>query len=251
MGERLARRVHDYDSFPGWARFPDLVASMIEPRADFAALDIGGGAHPMVAPELAARISYTLLDIDPGELAKASTVYDRRICADATMPTDRFTAIVGASAYDLVFSHMFPEHVQDPAMVHRNIFATLKPGGRAVHAFPLPNNLPLAANYALPEAASRKIVRLVQPGRDLEGGGGKFPAYYRGCFSPGPRARRWFESFGWEVERHDGFAGHLYYDRVPGLSTLERLGRRIAVATQIPWICFGLVVLRKPVAARQ
>jgi SAM-dependent methyltransferase len=171
------------------------------------------------------------------------------VCADATAPTEAFVALVGRGAFDLAASHMFLEHVRDPDAVHRNLYAALRPGGRAVHAYPVRNNLPLAANAALPEAVSRRIVRIAQPERDLAGSLGKFPAFYRRCHAPSARARRYFEGFGFEVERHEGYAGHDYYRRVPLLGALERLNRRLVVAAQAPWICFAVLVLRKPAAA--
>lgn len=244
----LARTILDSSDFPGWARFPDLLEAFIEERPGFSVLDIGGGANPMLSAERAAGLSYTLLDIDEAELAKASPVYDRKVCADAGMPTDDFVACVGAGAFDLVYSHMFLEHVTDPDQVHRNIFAALRPGGFSVHAFPVNNNLPLAVNYVLPEGLSRKILRIVQPGRDYDGNVGKFPAYYRRCYSPSSRARRYYEQFGYRVVRHEGFAGHEYYLRFPLVRSLGQMHRRLVVAMQIPWICFSLLVLQKPMA---
>jgi SAM-dependent methyltransferase len=244
----LARTIFDSSDFPGWGRFPDLIDGFIEERPGFAVLDVGGGANPMLSAERAAGLSYTLLDIDEAELAKASPVYDRMVCADAGMPTEGFVARVGAGAFDLVYSHMFLEHVTDPDQVHRNIFAALKPGGFAVHAFPVNNNLPLGVNYLLPESLSRTILRVVQPRRDYDGHVGKFPAYYRRCHSPSPRARRYYEQFGYHVVRHEGYAGHEYYLRFPVVRTLGDMHRRLVVAMQIPWICFSLLVLQKPMA---
>ena len=242
------RTVFDMGDFPGWGRYPELIDSFIESRPDFSVLDIGGGANPMLGSETAKRLSYTLLDIDEAELAKAPAVYDRRICADATMPTLAFTNLVGNAAFDLVYSHMFLEHVTDPDQVHRNIFAALRPGGFCVHAYPINNNIPLGINYVLPEALSRGVVRMVQPSRDMDGNVGKFPAFYRGCYSPSPRASRYFQGFGYRVVRHEGFAGHEYYERIPVARWLAHMHRRLVVAFQIRWICFGLLVLQKPTA---
>jgi SAM-dependent methyltransferase len=238
--------VFDTADFPGWGRFPGLIGSYIRPRPDFSVLDVGGGANPMLSAETAAGLRYTLLDIDEAELAKASPVYDKLVCADAGMPTPAFTECVGAAEYDLVYSHMFLEHVTDPDQVHRNIFAALKPGGFCIHAYPINNNIPLAVNYILPDGLSRWILRIVQPSRDLDGKVGKFPAYYRRCHSPSTSARRYYEQFGYEVVRHDGFAGHEYYARIPVLRLLAEKHQRFVVAAQIPWICFSLLVLRRP-----
>ncbi|MFQ8432060.1 class I SAM-dependent methyltransferase [Amaricoccus sp. W119] len=246
MSRQSGRRIFDYREFSGWARFPRVLAPLVEPERDFRVLDMGGGANPMLAPEVAARITYALLDIDAAELAKAPPVYGQRFHADATIGVEDFVAIVGRDAYDLVYSHMFIEHVRDPGAIHRNIFAALRPGGRCAHAYPIAHNIPLALNALLPDALSRRIVQIAQPERDLDGNLGKFPAFYRACYPPSRRATRFFESFGYEVETHHGYAGHAYYRRIPPLDALERVARRIAVVAQLPWVTFGLVILRKP-----
>ena len=175
------RTVFDLGDFPGWGRFPELIDFFIESRPDFSVLDTPEADRIRCwAARRPSDSPYTLLDIDEAELAKAPAVYDRRICADATMPTLAFTSLVGNAAFDLVYSHMFLEHVTDADQVHRNIFAALRPGGFCVHAYPINNNIPLAINYVLPEALSRGVVRMVQPSRDMDGNVGEVSRVLQG-----------------------------------------------------------------------
>lgn len=233
-----------FELFPGWAAYPDFIKGYVEDG--FQTLDLGGGANPMIARDPARGVCSVLADIDAEELAKAEEKYDRTVCVDATAPRDVFVDRIGEGAYDLIVSHMFLEHVREPDAVHRNCFAALRPGGRAIHAYPINNNLALGLNALLPEALSRRLVRLAQPKRDIDGRKGKFPAYYRRCHSPSARSKAYFESFGFEIERHQAFSGHGYFSRLPILRQVERASRHVAVALQAPLVTCAILVLRKP-----
>ena len=91
------------------------------------------------------RLKYSILDISAKELAKAPA-HCEKIQIDITAPLDEFCRKVGRDRFDLVFSHMFLEHIRTPEPAHRNIHAMLRAGGIAVHFYPSPNNLPLALN---------------------------------------------------------------------------------------------------------
>ena len=248
-GGSVERSILETKDFPGWMRYSEFLCGYLAEGEDLAVLDLGGGANPILGDAGLKNLTYDLLDIDATELQKAEGDYSNLFCGDAAMPTDGFLAAVEGRSYDLVFSHMFLEHVQNPDQVHRNIFAILKPGGYAIHAYPTNNNLPLAMNSVLPERLSLSILRLVQPHRDLDGKLAKFPAYYKRCFAPSPRAKKYFEGYGYEVVQHLGYAGHGYYRRIPVLRSLEMVGRKVVVALQLPWIVFNVVVLRRPEAS--
>lgn len=244
--EETERPIGRVEDFPGWIRYQDFLKGYI--RDGDMVLDLGGGANPMVSRDPARNIESVLVDLSSDELLKASGSYSEVICADATMPTDAFVEIVGANRYDLIVSHMFIEHIKDPDQMHRNCMAVLKPGGRVIHAYPINNTFALFVNSLVPESVSRAMVRFTHPDRDLDGNLGKFPAYYRRCHSPSKRATRYFQLFGFEVEAHRAFSGHGYYKRIPVVRSVELLLRRVAVRWQLPLVCFGLVVLRKPAA---
>lgn len=245
----MARNILMTEEFRGWHRYCDFLSGYLDLEGETSVLDIGGGANPMLGQLDAPRMAYDLLDIDADELQKAKGRYSNLFCGDAAMATDAFVAALRHRTYDLVFSHMFLEHVQNPDQVHRNIFAVLKPGGHAIHAYPTNNNIPLAVNSMLPEAVSAGLLRHIQPARDFDGQNGKFPAYYRRCYAPSERATRYFETFGYEVAEHWGYAGHGYYRRIPLLRSMEKVHRRVVVALQLRWVVFNLVVLRKPLEA--
>lgn len=238
------RPIEPLEKFPGWASYPGFVSRYV--GDGFVVLDLGGGAYPTIGSDPARGVISVLADIDSSELAKAETKYDRTICVDATAPLAEFAQTVGEADYDVILSHMFVEHVRLPDAVHRNCYAALRPGGRAIHAYPINNNLAMGLNSLLPESVSREIIKVAQPHRDLAGRDGKFPAYYRRCYSPSARARKYFEGFGFEVENHHAFTGHGYFARIPVVRELERFSRKIAVAFQIPLVTYGLIVLRKP-----
>ncbi|SEA80508.1 Methyltransferase domain-containing protein [Rubrimonas cliftonensis] len=238
------RSIEPVDQFPGSASHPGFIGSYVDD--DFEVLGLGGGAYPTIAGDPARGVISVLADIDPAELAKAETRFDRTICVDATAPLREFVRTVGEARYDLILSHMFVEHVRDPVAVHRNCHAALPPGGRAIHAYPINNNLAMGLNSVLPERVSREILKIAQPNRDLAGRDGKFPAYYKRCHSPSARSKRYFEGLGFEVESRHVFSGHGYFARLPVLRDLERLSRRVVVALQLPLVTYGIVVLRKP-----
>ena len=238
--------IFDFCEFPGWSRFGGFLESFVLASPGFEVLDLGGGANPRLQQAVLQRIGYDLLDVDGDELSKASLIHGRKICIDATASADTFLAEIGDKRYDLVFSHMFLEHIQDPDQLHRNVFSALKAGGRAVHAYPCRHNIPLAMNATLPETITRVMLQFSRPGRDLDGKQRKFPAYYRKCYPPSSQSLTYFESLGYQVESHKGFAGHLYYQRLPVVRELEQIHRKFVIATQLPWVCFSLLVLRKP-----
>ena len=242
----MPQTIFNTDDYPGWRYFPEFLSKFLMHASDFRALDLGGGANPMLRSGSSNGISCDLLDVDEIELSKAPQTYTRLICIDATIPEDKFQSEIGDSRYDLIFSHMFLEHIRDPDQLHKNVFIALKPGGHAVHAYPSNNNIPLGLNSMLPETISRAMVKFAQPDRDLEGRLGKFPAYYMKCYSPSGRAKSYFEDLGYEIVTHKGYAGHGYYKRIPVIRSLEKLQRRLAVFTQLPWISFNILVLKRP-----
>lgn len=239
----MGRGIEDLSEFPGWDRFKPFAANYLTDNSWV--VDIGGGAWPSADPDEARNIRTVLVDIDGDEISYAEGRYTVAVETDATAGSAEIQAAMQGEGADIVLSHMLIEHVKEPDKLHRTIYDILKPGGLAVHAYPIPNNLPLAANALLPESVSRLLVRLAQPHREIEKSEGKFPAYYRRCHLPSARARRYFEGLGFEVEVHTAFAGHGYFRRVPVAALLERISRRISVRLQIPFVTFGLIVLRK------
>lgn len=226
-----------------WDEFGERVAATVESTGAVDLGELGGGANPTTSllDRFPGRVSLTVLDVSPEELAKAPSSVDRR-CVDLCAPTPPVE-----EAFDLVFSRMLCEHVGDPTAFHRNCFAALRPGGHAVHFFPTATALPFAVNRVLPETLGEKVLERVYPSRHKGGKHGKFPARYRWCWGPTERQLARYRSIGFEPVSYEVGLGHHYYDRVPGLRALERTKTDLALRHPSPWLAaYALVVLRKP-----
>lgn len=208
------------------------------------ALDVGGGAHPSVGSPFIAQhgIDYTLLDVSHSELEKAGSGY-KTFCgdiADATLPSR-------LGLFDVIFSKMAAEHVRNGRDFHRNIFRLLKPGAVSLHFFPTLYNVPLVVNRLLPERLSWKLRKLVQPWTTVQGDADKFRAFYSWCRGPYSAQLRRLESIGFEVVEYVGSFGHMYYESIPGLRSLERITTAWLLRHPLPlFTVSAMVTLRKP-----
>lgn len=224
-----------------WFGYPDLVRRLIVSQGAKRVADIGGGANPVLDPAYIAEhgIKYTMVDIDPGELAKAPDCYDK-LQGDVTSPD------CGAdNAYDLVFSAMLAEHVQSGEALHRNLFRILAPGGVAVHYFPTLFCPPFIANYHLPERLASKLLYAFNPRNRFQNG--KFPAHYSWCRGPSRAQLARLERIGFEVEMYRGFFGHIYYRKIPVLREISGAIANFLLKHPVPQLTsFAWVQLRKP-----
>ena len=240
------QRLDLIDHFPGWERAPSFLEKQIVERRFRSIADVGGGANPMVPQEFVREhgLDYTVLDISREELAKAPADYEK-IQVDITAPSGVFRNRVPQEKFDLAFSHMLIEHLKNPMQAHWNIHSMLRRGGLAIHFHPSPNNLPLALNRLIPEGLSRRLVRLAQPGRDLSGKKGKFPAYYEMCGQPSKKLHARFEEMGYRVVQHTGFIGHGYYSRFPAVRNVEVAMRSVLLKARLPLTSAMLLILEK------
>jgi SAM-dependent methyltransferase len=205
--------------------------------------EVGGGANPALPLEYvtARHLRYTLLDIAPGELAKAPAGYDK-VVADISGET-----VPSGGPFDLVFSKMLAEHVRDARRFHRNVYELLRPGGVAFHFFPTLYALPLVANRLLPESIGTFAQQIFSPRDPVKEG--KFPAYYRWCRGPTQAHIRRLEDLGYDVEEYAGFFGHEYYEKIPVVRTLHHLATRFLVQHPMPWFTsVAFVMLRRQLA---
>jgi 2-polyprenyl-3-methyl-5-hydroxy-6-metoxy-1,4-benzoquinol methylase len=206
-------------------------------------LDVGAGANPLLEEAFVRRhsLSYTILDVDRGELDKAPPSF-RRIHADIADDD-----LGMDDAFDLVCSMDLAEHLADPETFHRNVLGLLRPGGVAVHFFPTFYALPFVLNRVVPEGVMRAMLLRLQPDRLQAGLHPKFPALYRWCRGPTRRQLRRFTRLGYEVERYVGFFGHGYYTGMPVLDRLEQAKARLLGGHPVPALTsYALVVLRRP-----
>jgi SAM-dependent methyltransferase len=235
------------DRYPAFAQARTYLQRMIVDNGYRSVADAGGGANAILDPEFVAThgIRYFLLDRSAHELAQANSRFEK-IEADVEASDLQFRESTGARKFDFIFSHMLLEHLRDPLQAHRNFFAALHPGGRCVHIYPSPNNLPLALNRWLPEPVSRRLVRFAQPDRDFDGTQRKFKAYYRLCGAPSAALDATFEKIGFTVHQHTGYIGHTYYERFRLAAALERRFRTLAHQYHLPLTTGCLLVLDKP-----
>jgi SAM-dependent methyltransferase len=235
-----ATRVRFGYQIDAYTSYDATLKGLIESNNCRSICEVGGGANPALPLEYvtARRLKYYLLDIAPGELAKAPPGYEK-IVADIsgeTVPT--------GGPFDLVFSKMLAEHVRDARRFHRNVYELLRPGGVAFHFFPTLYALPLLANRLLPERLSAFAQRLFSPRDPVRDA--KFPAYYRWCRGPTKAQIRRFENLGYLVEEYDGYFGHGYYDRVPFVRSLHRLLVAALVRFPVPWFTsVAYLILRR------
>lgn len=229
-----------FEAAPGFLK--DLVARLKARRI----ADIGGGANPMIETDFldGQNVRCDVLDISQEELNKAPAGYSK-IAVDMCAPAETFQRAVEGGVYDLVFTHMFLEHIERPEAVHRNIHWMLKPGGLAVHLFPSSANLPLTVNRLLPESVTQRIVAFVQPSRDLAGKQAKFKAYYKLCGVPSKSIRGAYGRFGFDLLRHKAFIGHDYYGRFPGLRNVEKWLRKPLSSLGVPLASVILVIAQR------
>ena len=237
---------HHYRDFPGWGGATSFLSALIERESAQAVLEIGSGANPTLSPPqvraLGAR--YTTNDRSATELAKADAVFD-------TLLLDMTAALPGElprETYDLVFSRMVNEHVDDGERYYRNIFTVLRPGGVTAHCFSTLYALPFVVNRLLPDRLAGRLLDLVNPREDpyMQD---KFPAHYSWSRGPTRRAIARLTHLGYEILEYRGYFGHPYYNRA-ALRPLRALEE-----SKAEWLCrhpvpaltsYAVVILRKP-----
>jgi SAM-dependent methyltransferase len=226
-----------------WQSYDALLVDLARRNGVKAVAELGGGANPMVADEEQWGFAQdrVVVDISAEELAKADGGVQTRV-ADLCLPIND-----GHNAYDFVFSKMLCEHLPNARAFHENCFKLLRPGGLSVHFFPTLYTLPFVINRLIPEDLTRSILDKVQPGRLDDPKHQKFPAYYRWCTGPTRRAAKRFESVGFKVEGYNAAFGHLYYQRIPVLNSVERAKTNFLLQHPVPFLTsFAVVILRKP-----
>ena len=237
---------HHYRNFPGWGGAPRFLSSLVERESSRAVLEIGSGANPTLSPaqlrELGVR--YTTNDRSASELAKADPAYET-LLLDMAAPSP---ATLPREAFDLIFSRMVNEHVDDGERYYRNIFAALRPGGVTAHCFSTLYALPFVVNRVVPERLAGRLLAIFNPREDAYMHD-KFPARYSWSRGPTRRAVARLQRLGYEIDEYHGYFGHPYYDR-PALRPVRALEEAKAA-----WLCghpipaltsYAVMILRKP-----
>lgn len=247
MDHSPRRTLVRYAHYTSAWRFKEYVENFILGSGVKTICEVGAGANPVLGLSFVERhsLSYVILDISHNELAKVDDGY-AKVTADITAKD-----FVAPGRYELVFSRMLAEHVEDAEAFHRNVYSLLVEDGIALHFFPTMYSLPFVANRVLPEAVSEWIIRLGWSHRTRESKSPKFPARYRWCHGPTRKQIERLERIGYDVEEYVGFFGHGYYNRL-GLvrAVSERLTGHVLAHPLPQWTSYAYVTLRRPKASR-
>jgi SAM-dependent methyltransferase len=203
-----------------WAvdNYTEVVRQVIVATGATSVLEIGGGRRPLFTREAIAAlgVEYTVNDISQSELDLAPDYVSQ---ARFDVGTADAAAIAPfRSRYDLVFSKWVFEHIRDNRQSYANVAALLRPGGYCLNFHPLLFTVPFLLNRAMPDAASRRLLQFMFPGRS-DHGTPKFPAYYDRCAITG-RSQQMIEQSGFAYVEFFPFFGHEYFKKFPGIREL-------------------------------
>jgi SAM-dependent methyltransferase len=230
------------DEFEGWDKFPGFIEEVIANHAPKRVCEIGAGANPAIAQDVARHygIEFRAVDEVETELLKSgmteTSVYD--VCAP--------NAPVPGAPYDLIFSRMTAEHFRDPDHAYRNMLQALAPGGLSVHCFATLYALPFVLNRVLPDRLSDFLFDRFSP-RDRDRHD-KFKAYYSHCRGPLEGQLQFFRDLGYEVLEYRAYFGHNYYAfRLPLLHSINRRAANLLLKAPIAFFTsYATVILRRP-----
>ena len=224
-----------------WSNYIPILENIICDNKLHKILEIGGGANPILSPKFVKelQLDYTINDINENELLKMEAPFQIQISNYASKDFHSH------QEYDLIFSKMVMEHIEDVEQFHKNIFQALKPGGFAFHFFPCFSTLPLIINYYINEKIARKILSIFQS-RNLYKND-KFPAYYNWCFGPTKKNINRFENLGFKLISYYGFFGHQYYKKIKLLHFLEQMKGRFLVKNPNPKLTVNAFLILKKV----
>lgn len=223
---------HVKDHWYTWAieHYKETIIALIRTYGCRSLLEIGGGRAPLLTREEVQEMGlhYTVNDIAQHELDLCPGWADKA-CFD----------IAGENAppgqYDLAFSRMVLEHVQDAARAYRNVRALLRAGGIGMHLHPTLFAPPFVINSLLPTAVSDKILsvfgaRLTDSGTPYP----KFPAHYSWCRSTDGVLDR-IRGVGFRDVQVARFYGHGYFRKIPGVRVIDDALSRLAMRSGSRW----------------
>lgn len=218
-----------------------FIKALVEKHQIKSICDVGGGANPLLDLEYINEkgIDYTILDISETELNKAPKEF-KKIKSDISAPQN-----MAESNFDLVFSMMLAEHIENAEQFHKNIFTILKNGGLAVHFFPTLYAFPFFTNWLIPESLSSRLLNYFAARDDYQHA--KFPAYYRWCRGPiGNQIRKYYD-LGYEIVEYRGCFGHAdYYNKLKPIKKLHEIKTNYLLKTPIPILTsYAQIVLKK------
>ncbi len=239
--ERLAPAAH---SQWAWDHYKETVVGLACEFGLDRFIEIGGGRDPLFTPEeiASAAVRFTINDISPDELRFAPAAFDKA-CFDVAGAGDELAEFTGR--FDLVFSRMVFEHVKDAQQAWTNTHRLLVPGGVAIAFIPTLYAIPYLVNLAIPEAVSRRIVRLLYAHR-TDDEDPKFPAHYDWCYGDGRRLAPRLAAIGFREVKVIPFWHHEYFESIPVVRQIDNLLNRVAAGRDWRWLTsYAYIVARK------
>ena len=214
-------------STSAWEEFVPTIRRWIATAAPHVVLEVGGGRHPMLTPDEARDFGverYVVNDVSANELAHAPEGMERaHFDIQAGPPPD--SPAIGAC--DLVFAQMVFEHLEDPAGAWASVHQLLRPGGTAISFHPVLFSPPFVVNRLIPERFARKVLQHFFHRRN-DDDYPKFPAYYRWCRASTAYMTRRLAPLGFASVEVVPYYGHGYFERVPGLRSVDAAVARLA-----------------------
>lgn len=239
--ERMQPAIH---SQWAWDHYKGTVGALARDFRLQRLMEIGGGRDPLFTPEeiAGAGVRFTINDISAEELRHAPAAFDKACFDVAGDPAGLGNS---AGGFDLVFSRMVFEHVRDGQQAWRNVHHLLAPGGVAIAFVPTLYAIPYLINMAIPEAVSRRIVKLLYAHR-TDDDDPKFPAYYDWCYGDGRKLEPRLAAIGFREAKVVPFWYHEYFESIPVARQVDNLISRIAAARD--WrvlTSYAFIVARK------
>jgi SAM-dependent methyltransferase len=196
----------------GWDNYERVIRHLIARFGARNLLEIGGGRAPMFdLPELSRmEVALTVNDISAPELARLPAGY-LTACFNVAgeLPPE-----IKRSTYDLAFSRMVFEHVEDGRQAWRNLHAVLAPGGVAIAFIPTLFAFPFVINWLIPDRIAKRIAEMLDRGRG-DDTVPVFPARYSWSYSIERWLRPMLSELGYREVMVVPFYGHRYYQRFP------------------------------------
>lgn len=196
----------------GWDNYVRTVRHLIARFGARQLLEIGGGRAPMFEPaELAdMQVALTVNDVSASELARLPAGY-LTACFDVA---GNLPGEIRRDAYDLAFSRMVFEHVEDGRQAWRNLHTVLAPGGVAIAFIPTLFAFPFVINWLIPDGLAKRIAEMLDRGRG-DDTVPVFPARYSWSYSIERWLRPMLSEIGYREVMILPFYGHRYYRRFP------------------------------------
>jgi len=216
-----------------WPQFNARISDLVKQEKCKRILEIGAGKNPYFKPEFISEnnLSYTIVDVDVN--LKRNDNYYKSVVVDLTQKTCDLGEL--EAEYDLIFSRMVLEHIENPEFFHTNTLRLLQKDGFVFHFFATKYSVHTIFNLVLPEFLTDFLVFSFQT--RYKKSHNKYKAYYKWCYGPTKKNRRRLENIGYRILEYKGFVGHHYMNRYRILDVIENGWNKLLVKIQSPLMC--------------